>query len=139
MNDLATKNEIINLDISLIPLVHDYLSGISLDDCALKYSLDSAQVSEFLNRREVKSYISNRLKNTGYVGKQRRIELLSRIVEEKLEFAAENELPSSNKDLLEVLKLLREEENDLHKQNGEVVEENGKAAYVQIINTLRAD
>ena len=129
----------INLDISLIPLVHEYLQGATLAQCALDFNISEVQVSEFLNRREVKQYISNQLKNSGYAAKQRRIELLSDIVDEKREFAKENDMPTSSKDILEVLRALRDEENDLHKLAGDMEQDSGKAQYIQIINSLKAD
>ena len=132
------EDALVSLDLSLIPLVHDYLSGKTLEQCAVIYALDIAQVSEFLNRREVKQFISAQLKNSGYVNKKRRIDLLARIVDQKIELADDNELPLSNKDLIEVLKLLREEENDLNKGSIEDID-TGKTAYINIINQLRMD
>ena len=136
---ISSSSSVIALDLSLIPLVHSYLSGASLDQCALDFNLSSTQVSEFLDRREVKRYITNQLKNSGYIAKKRRIDLLTRIVDQKLEQSEENDLPLSNKDLLEVLKVLREEEMDLHKLAGDVEEDSGKAQYIQIINQLKSD
>ena len=141
MNSICVNptNGSIALDLSLIPLVHAYLSGVSLDQCALDFNLNIEQVNDFLNRKEVKSFISTQLANQGYASKAKRIALLSEIVDEKLELAKENELPKSNKDLLEILKVLREEENDLHKLKGDLPDETGKSQYINIINTLKAD
>ncbi len=129
----------IALDLSLIPLVHDYLAGNSLANCALKYNIAETEVSEFLSRQEVKRFISAQMANTGYAAKKKRIDLLSKIVDEKINLAEENDLPTSNKDIIEVLKLLREEENDLHKLSGDLDENTGKAQYIQIINSLKSD
>ena len=139
MNSIEPIASVINLNLSLIPLVTDYLSGASMDECAAKFNIDVVQVSEFLDRREVKRYISNELKSSGYASRKKRLDVLSRIVDQKLDDAEENELPLSNKDIIEVMKLLREENNDLEKLSGNLEEDTGKAAYINIINSLRVD
>ncbi len=139
MENLTQTNTAIALDLSLIPLVHDYLSGASVDSCALKYNLDISSVNDFLSRSEVKRYISNQLRTEGYASRQKRLKILSNIVDDKLESAKENDIPVSNKDIIEVLKLLREEDNDLAKLAGDLDEQGGKQAYIQIINQLKMD
>ncbi len=125
----------IKLDTSLIPLVHDYLNAATMDELAFKYNLQEHQVSEFLDRKEVRSYIKNTLINSGYVNKQKRIALLTRIVDEKIAFSEENEVPLSKKDIIEVLKLMKDEEELLIK-NEEMASE-GQNVYVNILNELR--
>ena len=127
----------INLDAKLIPLVHDYLNGISLSDLAFKYNLPENQVSEFLERREVKSFIKSTLINSGYVNKKSRIELLNSIVSEKIQFSEENDVPLTKKDLLDVLKLLREEEELILKNSEEVPE--SQNVYVAVLNELKSE
>jgi len=138
-NSIVNVNPTLNLDISLIPLVHDYLNGASLDQCAVKFNMPAIQVSEFLDRKEVKRYISNQLVNSGYTAKKRRLDLLTRIVDQKIELAEDAEIPLSNKDLLEVLKALREEENDIRRTNSDTEEDSGRQTYINIINQLKSD
>ena len=126
----------INLDASLIPLVHDYLNAVPIEDLAFKYNLSEKQITEFLDRKEVRSYIRNRLVNTGYVNKKSRIDLLSRIVEEKVNFSKENGVPLTKKDLLDVLKLLKDEEELLTKEKAP--DSDTGNTYVQILNELKA-
>ncbi len=127
----------IKLDTSLIPLVHDYLDAVPIEDLAFKYNLSEAQVSEFLDRREVRNYIKNTLINTGYVNKKSRIDLLSRIIEEKIKFSEENNVPLSKKDLVDVLKLLKDEEELISKDSD--ISADGQNIYVNILNELKAD
>ena len=127
----------IKLDTSLIPLVHDYLNAATIDELAFKYNLSEAQVSEFLDRKEVRNYIKNTLVNTGFVNKKARIDLLSRIVEEKVEFSRENDVPLTKKDILDVLKLLKDEEELITKDKD--ISADGQNVYVNILNELKAD
>ena len=127
----------IELPMQMIEMTQDYLKGANLEKLALKYSLPVAQVSEFLGRKEVKNYISQEMSNYKMLNLRKRIDLLSRLVDEKIEFAEENELPTSNKDIVEILKLLREESKDI--QSADVEQDTGKQAYIQIINNLKSD
>ena len=127
----------ISLPVQLVGLTQDYLAGSKLEALALKYNMQVDEVSEFLNRKEVKRYIATELKSYKLLNVQKRIDILSAIVDEKLEFAVDNDLPTSNKDIVEVLKLLREESRDI--QVAEVEDNSGKAQYVQIINQLKVD
>ena len=127
----------IQLSTQLVPMVHEYLSGCNIDSLALKYNIDVTQVSEFLNKTEVKRFISTELKNYRYVNRRKRIELLSDMVDEALNIRKENELPMTDKDPVELLKLLQTEDKDIGTSDVEV--EGGKQAYIQIINQLRAD
>jgi len=134
-----TQTNSIALPVQLIPLVGDYLSGASMDNLATKYNLSISEVSDFLNRKEVRQYIKTELANYKYTSRKRRIDLLSRIVDEQIEFAEENEMPLSKKDIVEILKLLREENKDI--ENLGVVEDQGdnaKNQYINIINQLKA-
>ena len=138
MEDNLALIQATSLPVQFIPLVHEYLSGESVEDLAIKYNLESTQVTEFLNRKEVRQFIKTKLDNYKYLNVQKRIDLLSRAVEEKIAFAEENELPITNKDLLEVLKLLREESKDLQGKNDDMSGDAVKNTYVNIINSLKA-
>jgi len=130
--------ETIALPVQLIPLVHEYLDGETIDDLAIKYNLEPTKISEFLNRKEVKTFINSKLKNHRYLSILKRVDLLSDAVEEKVKFAQENDMPLTNKDLLEILKLLREESKDLASQSGEIQSDEAKNTYVSIINQLKS-
>jgi len=139
MDNIPTTvtTQAISLTAGLIPLVHDYTQGETLEILAIKYNISETEVSEFLNRKEVKQFISTSLANHGYVAKKQRIDLLNRIVEQKIQESEDNELSLSNKDLIEVLKLLKDEGKDLTVAENE--QDSGKAQYIQIINSLKAD
>ena len=128
----------ISLPVQFIPLVYEYINGESIDSLATKYNMEVTRISEFLNRREVKTFINTKLKNYKYLSLQKRIDLLSRAVDEKVAFAEENELPITNKDLVEVLKLLREEAKDLRSELSDDTGDEAKNNYIAIINQLKA-
>ena len=138
MKNLDITTDSLALPVNLVPLVQEYMSGSSVDDLALRYNMPSTTISEFLDRKEVKRFIKTELQNYKMANRKRRINLLSRIVDEKIIFAEENEMPLSNKDIIEVLKLLREESKDI--ENFSADEDNSantKNTYVQIINELK--
>jgi len=135
MRDMETLPAI-NLSTGLIPLVQDYLDATPLHELAFKYNLTEKEVSDFLDRKEVKSYIKNTLINSGYVNKKSRIDLYNRIVEEKIKFSEENDVPLTKKDMLDVLKLLKEEEELIEKNTEGPAE--SKNTYINILNELKA-
>ena len=141
MNELeqTVTTSAISLSAGLIPLVSDYTNGESLEVLAIKYGISEVEVSEFLNRKEVRTYIATTLQNHGYVAKKKRIDLLNRIVDQKILEAEENELSLSNKDLLDVIKLLKEEDTEITKTNQIEESDTSKGVYIQLINSLKAD
>ena len=130
----------IALPVQLIPLVGDYLAGGNVDSLAVKYDLSAQEVSDFLNRKEVRQYIRTELANYKYANRQRRLDLLSRIIDQQIEFAEENEMPLTKKDIVEVLKLLREENKDIDNLRAQDDDgDNNKNNYIAIINQLKGD
>jgi len=85
--------ETVALPVQLIPVVHEYISGVSVDDLALKHGMEVTQITDFLNRKEVKTFINTRMKNYRLLNLQKRIDLLTDAVDEKVAFAKENDLP----------------------------------------------
>jgi len=130
--------EAIALPVQLIPLVHEYLDGSSVDELALKHNMEPTKIADFLNRREVKQFINTKLKNHRYLNLLKRVNILSDAVEEKLQFAKDNDLPMTGKDLLEIMKLLREESKDLSNELKEDSGDDAKNTYINIINQLKA-
>jgi len=130
--------ETVALPVQLIPVVHEYISGVSVDDLALKHGMEVTQITDFLNRKEVKTFINTRMKNYRLLNLQKRIDLLTDAVDEKVAFAKENDLPMSNKDIVDILKLLREEAKDLSSELKENDVDDAKKTYINIINQLKS-
>ena len=130
-------DQAISLSVQFIPMVFEYLGGSSLEILSVKYNMPIPKVSEFLNRREVRQFIATEMKNYKLANRRKRIDLLTRAVDEKIEFADENEMPLSNKDIVEILKLLREEAIDISSEAVEIDETSGKQQYINIINQLK--
>jgi arsenate reductase-like glutaredoxin family protein len=130
--------ETVALPVQLIPVVHEYISGVSVDDLALKHGMEVTQITDFLNRKEVKTFINTRMKNYRLLNLQKRIDLLTDAVDEKVAFAKENDLPMSNKDIVDILKLLREEAKDLSSELKENDVDDAKNTYINIINQLKS-
>jgi len=78
------------------------------------------------------------MKNYRLLNLQKRIDLLTDAVDEKVAFAKENDLPMSNKDIVDILKLLREEAKDLSSELKENDVDDAKNTYINIINQLKS-
>lgn len=130
-------HEVMNLSAGLIPLVKEYLEGVSISDLAVRYNIAEDSISEFLNRKEVRTYISTQLNNLGWASTYKRLQLINRIIDEQLNIAEDNKIPLTAKDLVDVLKLMKEEVKEITTDQPE--QDTSKAQYIQIINELRAD
>jgi len=105
------------IDAKYISLVSDYLNGLSLEELSASYNLPADEIASFLNRKEVQSYISTQLQNFGYLNPLTRVNLLNKIIEQKLQIAEETDTPLSKKDITEIIKLLQQEQQMIQKIN----------------------
>jgi hypothetical protein len=105
----------IKLDAKYVKLVNDYLSGTDLPSLAEAHCIPVEEVSNFLNRKEVRSYIATVLQNYGYLNPVTRINLLNRMIEQKIEIAEETDTPLTKKDMVELIKLLQTEQQMIQK------------------------
>lgn len=128
--------EIVKLDAKLVYLVQEYLNGATIPELADKYKMLESTISEFLSRKEVKSYIANMLANAGYLNPSARINLLNRMIDDKIRFAEEANVPLSNKDLTEIIKLLQEEQKMISKVDTPETTINIQSEYTNLISSL---
>lgn len=125
------------LDARLVNLVNEYLSGLTIPQLAEKYKLPPEQISEFLNKQEVKNYIATTLSNSGYLNPLNRIKLLNQMIEQKIQLAEEANIPLTSKDITELIKLLQEEQKLISKSTETpAVQVNIQAEYASLINDL---
>lgn len=128
--------EIVKLDAKLVYLVQEYLNGATIPELAAKYKMPESTISEFISRKEVKSYIANTLANAGYLNPSARINLLNRMIEDKIRFAEDANVPLSNKDLTEIIKLLQEEQKMISKVDTTETTINIQSEYTNLISSL---
>lgn len=131
-------SEIVKIDAKMLNLVHGYLKGKTTIQLAEEFKLDEIQVSSFLNRKEVRTYIQQQLQQVGYLNPISRIDLLNRMIESKVEEREEAQLPLSGKDLTEIIKLLQKEQELMNRQaQDEEITINVQAEYANLITSLK--
>lgn len=100
------------IDPVLLSIANLFINGTGIDDIADQTSVPRDRVVQVLENSAVKKYIDTVYQTQGYLNKFRRLDLLNKIIEHKLEKvtkALENgeEGDYTSKDLLDVLEHLR--------------------------------
>jgi len=109
------------LDPVMLAIANDYLSGKSIETISDEYDLTSDRVTSVLEQREVKAYVDSVFATQGYLNRVKRINLINRVIDQKLEEAVETGI-YSKKDLLDWMKHLQEiEESSKPKRTGPAV------------------
>lgn len=97
------------LDPVFLSIANDYLSGKSVADMAEEYNLPADRITSVIEKKEVKAYVDTVYATQGYLNRVKRIELINRVIEQKMADALETGV-LSKKDLLDWLKLLNDME-----------------------------
>jgi len=101
----SMKNEIaIKMSPEGLEVANTYLKLGSITDVCERLSLDENTVSEYLNKREIKTYIDQVYLDTGYRNRFKLADTLDNIIEEKLNEAEESQV-YTNKDLADLLQM----------------------------------
>jgi hypothetical protein len=109
------------LDPVFLSIANDFLSGKSVSSIADDYGLPADRITAVLEKKEVKSYVDTVYATQGYLNRVKRIDLINRVIEQKMEDALETGV-LSKKDLLDWLKLLNDMETAVKpKQTGPAV------------------
>jgi len=98
-----------SLDPIVLSIANDYLAGKEILEIADMYNVEPDRVSAIIEKKEVKSYIDNVYLSQGYLNRVRRLSIINKVIENKLEEAEETGI-YSKKDLLDWLKMLNEVE-----------------------------
>lgn len=128
----------IKLDAKYVSLVNDYLNGTTITALSEKYNVSVEEISNFLNRKEVRSYIATVLQNYGYLNPINRINLLNRMIQQKIEIAEETDTPLTKKDLVELIKLLQTEQQMIQKTS-QPEEPIVNVNYLKLVQELTED
>ena len=88
-----------------LEIANSYLTTQSIDRTAAELGVGLHLVSEVLARKDVRTYLNEIYMDTGYRNRNKLGELLDKIIESKLEEAAETGMYSS-KDLLDIIALV---------------------------------
>jgi len=118
MNDLVTYADNLNaeleapeLDPRHLVLANELLTGKSIQDLAAQFSMSEDLVSSICERPEVKQYVNTVYLTQGYLHRSKRLNIINKVIDSKLEEALETGV-YSKRDLLEWMKLLNEMERD---------------------------
>jgi hypothetical protein len=131
---------IAKIDAKFIQMVNDYLEGETYEQLAKKYNVTVEDIVDFLSRQEVKNYIGQKLQQYGYLNPVRRIKLLNRMIDEKVEAAEQNGAVLTKKDITELIKLLQAEQGMIQKDSEvPAVQVNIQTEYKKLLEELKDD
>jgi len=97
------------LDPAMLTVANDYLAGQSIDEIAKNHLLTMDQVTSIIENKDVKSYIDNVYLSQGYLNRAKRLAVINKVIDEKLQEAFESGV-YTKKDLLDWMKLLNDME-----------------------------
>lgn len=98
-----------SLDPAVLTVANEYLSGESIDTIAKNHALTMDQVTAIIERKDVRSYVDSVYLSQGYLNRVKRLALINRVVDKKMQEAIESDV-YSKKDLLDWMKLLNDME-----------------------------
>jgi hypothetical protein len=96
--------DIIKIDPEGMEIANAYLVTGSAKDAALKLNLPVETIHNFLEKKDVKTYVNQVYFDQGYRNRFKLAELLDEIIENKIQEARESELYTT-KDLVDLIKL----------------------------------
>jgi len=123
------SNNIMPISPEALEVANTYLRTTSVRETALTLKIPDETVSNFLRRREVKTYIDTVFMDLGYRNKFKLAATLDQIIEQKLEELDEAEM-GSNKDIADLLALAHKMRMEELKAQTELV----KAEQSQVKN-----
>ena len=138
-----------------LEIANAYLEKGNIPDVCVKLGVSENEVSEVLNKREIKQYIDTVFLDTGYRNRFKISETLDMLIEKKLEVADETEIYTTKDmaDLLQMAHKMRIEElkaqTEMEKAKAQVVKTQvniqdtstvfGQGNYGELIKKLMAD
>lgn len=105
------------LDPVLLSIANDYLAGSNIERIAEEYGISEDRVTSVLEKREVKAYVDGVFATQGYLNRNKRMNLINRVIEQKIAEGLESGV-LSKKDLLDWLKHIAEIENAMKPKSG---------------------
>jgi len=119
------------LDPVLLSIANLSLEGKNALEIAEEFDVSPDMVTSVLDKREVKAYIDNVFLSQGYLNRFKRLDLINRVIEHKIQEAIETDVYSS-KDILEWIRLLQTMETETRPK------QSGPQVAVQVNNNLES-
>lgn len=110
-DNLSASLEAPDLDPQHLLIANELLTGKSVTDIANRFSISPDRVTAICDRPDTKRYIDAVLMTQGYMHRSRRIDLINRVIDNKLEEALDTGV-YTKRDLLDWIKLLNEMDRD---------------------------
>jgi hypothetical protein len=133
MNNITTYSDNVNssleapeLDPQHLLIANELLAGKTIPQIADEFGISSDRVTAIVERGDTKRYVDTVIMNQGYLHRSRRLNIINKVIDEKLMEAAETGM-YSKKDLFDWIKLL----NDMDRDN----RPKGPSTAVQVNNT----
>jgi len=112
------------LDPQHLMIANELLSGKSIPQISEETGIDTDVVTAVVEQQAVKRYVDNVYMSQGYLNRARRLQIINRVIDEKMMEAAETGV-YSKKDLLDWMKLLMDmEKNSAPRQPSTAVQIN---------------
>lgn len=99
---MSNPNHIVPISPEGYEIATTYLQTQSIEETARALGIDTIQVTQFLEKSEVKNYINEMYISSGFRSRFKLAEVMDSLIEKKLEELNEAEIGSS-KDILEIL------------------------------------
>ena len=125
--EIATKMSPEGLEIA-----NAYLEKGSIPAVCSKLGVSENEVSEILNKREIKQYIDTVFLDTGYRNRFKISETMDMLIEKKLEESEETEI-YTNKDMADLLQMAHKMRIDEIKAQTDLEKQNHKLSKLKLI------
>ena len=128
-NAIATTAEALNkalqtppIQTELLAVANMHLEGYEVSDIAAHFNVSEERVVASLQNKRVQKYINGALLSNGYLNRKNRVDLLNKLVIDKID-------EGSSKDITEIIKLLQAEDKALAE----------KAPSTQVTQNIKTD
>lgn len=143
MNELTTYSDNLNssldapeLDPQHLLVANELLAGKTIPQIAESYGMSADRVTAIVERSDTKRYVDTVIMNQGYLHRSRRLNIINKVIDEKLMEAAETGM-YSKKDLFDWIKLLNDMDRDSRpKQPTTAVQVNNTTNYTTLMQDL---
>lgn len=143
MNELTTYSDNLNssldapeLDPQHLLVANELLAGKTIPQIAEQYGMSADRVTAIVERNDTKRYVDTVIMNQGYLHRSRRLNIINKVIDEKLMEAAETGM-YSKKDLFDWIKLLNDMDRDSRpKQPTTAVQVNNTTNYTTLMQDL---
>ena len=115
----------------LLAVANSHLGGASTEDIAEEFEISEERVVATLQNKQVQKYINAKLASYGYLNRKNRVELINKLIDDKLE-------EGSSKDIVDLIKLAQSEDKALaEKAPTTMIQNNTKIENIEnILNKI---